>query len=278
MKIAGLYDALATQYNKTCSYGIINDAQMTTLRHIQKHIGSDAALEVLDVGVGSADFFKKLSPHYPYAKLYGLDLSEKMLKLAQEKIAFEAVIGSVQELEKYYKDASKDIIAAHFISAYVPAVEIFKKCSATLKPGGYMSFLTTTYESFKHLQSDVEGMEHSYNPISQFIYVMVNKGLKKTQCPKNLDELKKAAAEAGLEIVESQQLLTKMVFADEHEALRFVYNDGWGVNVANVPLIPFKLARFLTLVFLKKFKYPFEDAIVIDALLLKKPDNSRSPT
>jgi ubiquinone/menaquinone biosynthesis C-methylase UbiE len=270
MKIAGLYDALSSQYNKSCSYGIINDAQLAALRQLQKHFPANATLQVLDVGVGAGDFFQKLRPNYPNVSLAGLDLSEKMLLSAQKKVDFVGVKGSVQELEKFFPNGSKDVAAAHFISAYVPIDEIFKKCNDVLKVEGVMSLLTTTYESFAHLQNEVAGMKNSLNPISKFIYVMVNKGLKKTRCPRDMKEIESKAAEAGLTIVESQRLATKVSFNDEVEAMHFVFNDGWGVNIADVPFIPFRLARFLTMIFLKKFKYPFEDEIVIDALLLRK--------
>lgn len=106
-------------------------------------VGDVRNKEVLDAGCGSGIYSKILAKNG--AKVYGLDISEKMINLAADyckdyKIEFRQ--GSIDKIP--YKNNKFDIIVASLVVHYLKKPEkAFKEFNRVLKKGGILVFSTS---------------------------------------------------------------------------------------------------------------------------------------
>src|SRR5262249_15599718 len=85
---------------------------------------------------------------------YGLDLSQKMIDCATQKIPhLNAVVDTAAHLDRHFPEQTFDLISTHFISGFVPLELLAAKVSARLADGGYWSYLGATKQSFPGLQA-----------------------------------------------------------------------------------------------------------------------------
>jgi phosphatidylethanolamine/phosphatidyl-N-methylethanolamine N-methyltransferase len=94
---------------------------------------------ILEVGVGTGISLPGYSSHN---RIVGIDLSEPMLRKAQDRVA-ELSLDNVERLEVMdaehlsFPDASFDVVVAHYVVSTVPNPEAaLDEFARTLKPGG----------------------------------------------------------------------------------------------------------------------------------------------
>ncbi len=92
---------------------------------------------ILDAGCGSGIYAKLLAEKG--ATVYGVDISEEMIKIAKEEtppaLTITYSVGDVQKLQ--FNDASMDIILATYVLENVPDLQkTFQEFYRVLKPGG----------------------------------------------------------------------------------------------------------------------------------------------
>ena len=114
------------------------DPRIYHVKLIREHLGSLAGKRVLDVGCGKGRFARVFHQQEPEAELWGLDISEAMLKYVPEGIRTRA--GSMTELP--FEDASFD--GAYATESLEHAVEIGKAVSEicrVVKPAGRIAII-----------------------------------------------------------------------------------------------------------------------------------------
>lgn len=139
--IAGNYDKL----NSIMSLGTHQKWRQKATNRITN--GPD---NILDLCCGTGDWTIMLAKRYPHARVIGMDFSQEMLKIAQQKVSnseatnINLEIGDAMNLR--YPDKSFDVVTIGFGLRNVPdADKVLQEIYRVLKPGGQLICL----EAFK---------------------------------------------------------------------------------------------------------------------------------
>jgi malonyl-CoA O-methyltransferase len=126
------------------------DPRIYHVKLILEHFGELAGKRVLDVGCGKGRFARVLQEQHPQAEIWGLDISEEMLKFVPPGIHTRA--GSMTELP--FEDAWFD--AAYATESLEHAVEIdvaVHEICRVVKPGGRIIIIDKNAEHFGRLKT-----------------------------------------------------------------------------------------------------------------------------
>jgi ubiquinone/menaquinone biosynthesis C-methylase UbiE len=126
------------------------DPRIYHVKLIRQHLGPLAGKRILDVGCGKGRFARVFHEQEPGAELWGLDISEAMLKYVPEGIRTRA--GSMTELP--FEDSFFD--HAYATESLEHAVEIEKAVSEicrVVKPGGCIAIIDKNAEQWGKLQT-----------------------------------------------------------------------------------------------------------------------------
>jgi len=126
------------------------DPRIFHVKLILEHFGDLAGKRVVDVGCGKGRFARILQQRHPQAEIWGLDLSEQMLKFVPAGIHTRA--GSMTELP--FANAWFD--AAYATESLEHAVEIdvaVGEMCRVVKPGGRIVIIDKNAEQFGKLKT-----------------------------------------------------------------------------------------------------------------------------
>ena len=126
------------------------DPRIYHVKLIREHLGALAGKRVLDVGCGKGRFARVFREQEPQAELWGLDISEAMLKFVPAGIQTRA--GSMTELP--FDSAFFD--GAYATESLEHAVEIEKAVAEicrVVKPGGRIAVIDKNAEQWGKLQT-----------------------------------------------------------------------------------------------------------------------------
>jgi ubiquinone/menaquinone biosynthesis C-methylase UbiE len=126
------------------------DPRIYHVKVIREHLGDLRGKRVLDVGCGKGRFARVFHEQQPEAELWGLDISEEMLRFVPEGIHTRA--GSMTELP--FEDAYFD--GAYATESLEHAVEIEKAVSEicrVVKPGGKIAIIDKNAEQWGRLET-----------------------------------------------------------------------------------------------------------------------------
>jgi demethylmenaquinone methyltransferase/2-methoxy-6-polyprenyl-1,4-benzoquinol methylase len=108
----------------------------------------------LDLACGTGDISRLIAKKYPEGSCVGLDLTEEMLKFAQEKSSpcnLDYVQGNMQSLA--YPDETFDLITGGYALRNSPNLDLsLKEIKRVLKVGGVAGFLDFSKSSNKYYQ------------------------------------------------------------------------------------------------------------------------------
>jgi ubiquinone/menaquinone biosynthesis C-methylase UbiE len=128
----------------------IIDPRIYHVKLLVEHLGELAGKRALDVGCGKGRFARIFQERYPGAEIWGLDISEEMLKHVPAGIHTRA--GSMTSLP--FEDASFD--AAYATESLEHAVEIdvaVGEICRVVKPGGRIAIIDKNVEHFGKLKT-----------------------------------------------------------------------------------------------------------------------------
>jgi ubiquinone/menaquinone biosynthesis C-methylase UbiE len=126
------------------------DPRIYHVKLIREHLGDLRGCRVLDVGCGKGRFARVFREQEPAAEIWGLDISEEMLRHVPEGIHTRA--GSMTELP--FEDAFFD--GAYATESLEHAVEIGKAVSEicrVVKPGGRIAIIDKNAEHWGRLET-----------------------------------------------------------------------------------------------------------------------------
>ena len=128
------FDAEAENYNNSVDGKFVK----SMYEEIIKRVIDENPKDILDLGCGNANVISMLLQKTD-AKLYGLDLSEKMIDVCKKRIGKRAdfVVGDAEKLP--YKDESMDVIICNASFHHYPNPNIvLEEMWRTLKKGGVL--------------------------------------------------------------------------------------------------------------------------------------------
>lgn len=103
---------------------------------------------VLDVGFGTGEILRQIIKKYPNKNYYGIDISEKMLEKAHEKLQDKAKLSLGDSENLPYKDNKFDLILCNDSFHHYPnPIKAMKELFRVLKPGAYL-ILSDYYKPF----------------------------------------------------------------------------------------------------------------------------------
>ena len=146
------YDTIiATRYDED-PFGLIGDARDRAVGQLRGGLTRDEAQVIVDAGAGTGGLLQTLSALYPEAALHGIDTSAAMLRIAHKKLGFSSYVDTALHVERYLGGRAVDLFAAHFLLAYVEPDALFAVAGRCVRPGGWLSVVTSTFESFARMQ------------------------------------------------------------------------------------------------------------------------------
>jgi len=174
---------------------------------------------VLDLAAGTGESLLVMQSLFPQAQLNGIDLSEEMLRLAEAKLTFNSVHDDVLNTGRHFAAQSMDIVLMHFLTTFVDGNEVVMDTAKTLRPGGYYSIVSSTFEAFPKIYALArmifpEEFIRSANP-----------------APENTDALVSFCTHAGLEVVAVERFIKEVFFANFEEFYRFGMTSGFFTHV-----------------------------------------------
>jgi ubiquinone/menaquinone biosynthesis C-methylase UbiE len=126
------------------------DPRIWHVKLVREHLGDLRGKRVLDVGCGKGRFARIFKEAQPEAEIWGLDISEAMLRFVPQGIQTRA--GSMTELP--FEDAFFD--GAYATESLEHAVEIPKAVSEicrVVKPGGRIAIIDKNAEQWGRLET-----------------------------------------------------------------------------------------------------------------------------
>jgi ubiquinone/menaquinone biosynthesis C-methylase UbiE len=126
------------------------DPRIWHVKLVREHLGDLRGRRVLDVGCGKGRFARIFKEAEPEAEIWGLDISEAMLRFVPEGIHTRA--GSMTELP--FEDAFFD--GAYATESLEHAVEIARAVSEicrVVKPGGRIAIIDKNAEQWGRLET-----------------------------------------------------------------------------------------------------------------------------
>jgi SAM-dependent methyltransferase len=255
-EIAEIYDEFVADHYDEDPFAILADSRAQALAQIERHL-APRAIAALDLAMGTGGFLLDLRPRFPGARLAGIDVSAKMIEAARRKASsggaeIRAIHDDAVRLGEHVEPGSVDLVAMHFLLAYVEPRRIIAEAARALKPGGFFSIATSTLESFPKLQSAVAAL--------------LPAGFFDSKVPESREELRAILRANGFVMVE-EQVHEKVLEFPSYDALyRFGVPSGWfthwflRLDESQVQTLRLAEAQF----------FPFDDTVQIDVLLAQK--------
>ena len=268
-------DTIQRQYNEVIASHYDLDPQSVTgdtldraaaqIRKQQIFEDTQGRVKVYDVGMGTGMFFTRLRAMAGDRIVpFGLDLSQKMIECAYQKIPdLAGAVDNAANLDAHFREHAFDLISTHFISGFVPLDVLAPKVASRLEEGGYWSYLGATKDAYPRLQAKAESkvLRWMFGGQSLDIDDMVHS-------PKDRQEVFDVMERNGFVVRQCETFQPRLRFRDLDEFLEFAYYGGWltpfieaiGLHKAGA------MARFV----LNRFFFPMDDNHSIEIHLAQK--------
>lgn len=158
------FDVMAKHYAK---HHLVQSEHLKRLMERFSYIKGDFPC-ILDLGCGPGEASVNLKKRFPKSKVFALDISQNMLKMAKSKRPFfnpfQCVQADVCALP--FADESVDLIVAHHVVAFLPDMKTaLAEWHRVLKPGGGLmlsSFGPDTYREVKTAFLNIDDKHHTH--------------------------------------------------------------------------------------------------------------------
>lgn len=170
---------------------------------------------IIDVGTGTGEnillaenIFGSLN------KVYGIDISHKMLEIAKEKYPPMQIVQASALTMSNFIHHKADVVFIHFLLSYVSIDKLLPLVSELLKPEGYISVASSLLSSWPKGQR--LGIPLGLSPSSAKHYI-----------PKSSQELRSKLTDFGFKEIDSVEIRKRMIFDSINEGYRFGFEQGW---------------------------------------------------
>ncbi|HYV37292.1 MAG TPA: class I SAM-dependent methyltransferase [Gemmataceae bacterium] len=222
-------------------------------------------LRVYDVGMGTGSFLHRLMERATdQIQPFGLDLSEKMIDCASQKIPeLLGAVDTASNLEAHFLEHTFDLICTHFISGYVPLNVLAPKVWSRLEDGGYWSYLGATKGAFPNLQATAN------NKLLRWFFGAPKFDIDSIlMCPRDQQEVFATLERHGFVVRQCETFKPRLFFRNFDEFLEFGYYGGW--FTAFIDAVGLHKVSAVTRFLLNRLVFPLEDHHCIEIHLAQK--------
>jgi SAM-dependent methyltransferase len=262
------YDEVISPHYDRDPQSVIGDSLERAADQIQnrKVLGSNSArTRILDVGVGTGRFLAKLKAlGGQRVQPFGLDLSEKMVDIARQKVPdLIAAVDDAANLAEHFPDQSFDLICTHFITGFVPMQLLAPKICERLDKGGYWSLVGGTKAGFPALQTKAQA-----KPL-RWLFGGRKLVIDDHVCnPADRTEVVQTLEENGFAVRECETFEPALNFRKFKDFMDFAYWGGWLTPF--IEALGLHKANAMTRLMLNLFFFPVHDHHSIEIVLAQK--------
>lgn len=212
--IETLYDSAIAEHYDSDRFKLLHDSYQIAIEQIDNACKSDKVERILDLALGTGEMLVRLHQIFPLAKLLGIDISAKMIAIAREKLELNTFHDNARNISQYVAPDSIDLVLVHFLLAYISPEIVIAETTKLLRPGGFCSIATSTYQSFAKLQMLASN-------------ILTPQELKLAQVPQSSEALIDLLNSHGLSIVRRNTVKKKVSFSSFDETYSWGLNSGW---------------------------------------------------
>jgi SAM-dependent methyltransferase len=226
--------AIQRQYDEVIAANYDHDPQLVIGRALERALSQlraccslragEPPLKVLDIGLGTGLFFEQLrETSARRIEPFGLDISEKMVQVAQGRIPdLVAVVDDGARLDQHFIDQTFDVICTHFVTGFVPIEQIAASIWRKLIPGGYWSFVGGTSQGYPALQKKAESrlLRRMFGGAGKFQPADL---ITPADCQAVVD----CFARHAFLNCQAETFEPELLFNDFDEFMEFAYHGGW---------------------------------------------------
>jgi SAM-dependent methyltransferase len=122
--------------------------------------GLSDAMSILDLGCGPGHFAERLANWLPAARITALDLDERMLALARQRLAQQATVIRAAAEQTGLPAESFDFVIARLLLQHAPdPLRVIGEAQRILKPGGKLVITDVDDELFGIVEPRVSGLD-----------------------------------------------------------------------------------------------------------------------
>lgn len=214
-------------------FGLLAETQNLVhqqLSHIlEARLGNHHIDRLLDVAIGHGKSFIQADKHFDVTEFIGNDYSAGMLEEAKKNFPnFKAIHGDCVEIDKHIPAESVDVVYAHYVLSYVNAINLFKAIHHVLKPGGYLSLATSTWDNLRDaqevFQKELPFLFNREKSIQRY----------KGKIPINGEHVQQMLRQCGFTNIAIDYVKTEMTFNHFDEFWAYFAEAGWHVQSARI--------------------------------------------
>jgi ubiquinone/menaquinone biosynthesis C-methylase UbiE len=220
MNPSRLYDTYVAERFDEDPFHLYRECRELALGQILRNVGQ-GPIRIADLGCGTGELLLALGLIFPEASFWGIDGSEKMLRIARAKLeGFPAsrvrfCHDDLLHLDRHIEPVCLDLANLHFVLARLDNRKLLSLVHRALRPGGWCSLATATHETFPTLR----GLGSAFLS-EEFIRSSSN-------VPQNNGELREMLRASGFETVE-EAVHRKAIRLTDFDGLRdFILHSGW---------------------------------------------------
>ncbi len=253
----------------TDPFNIISSSLEKALIQVEKNLKEDGIDLLVDVALGAGESFVRSDKTLNVKKYIGNDLSAKMLELAKKNFPrFTPICDNAVNINNHLSEQSVDLLYVHFVFAYLYYESFIPQIKELLKPGGYLSIVTTNTNNLAEIHQVLfRKISYFYRDIYDLMDTM----------PSSTENLAKQAEEWGLEVVEVESMKMPIEFLNFEDFWVYGYKGGWHIQSLDLFGSEFldklwtRSLAWLIQLFVKELRYPLRGSTNISIMLLRKP-------
>ncbi len=156
---------IARNFSKSASrYDEFANIQRLAANHLIEEIPGGRLDRILEIGCGTGIYTRLLKAGFKYSNIRAVDISEKMIQVACEKIRDEKVVFEVGDAEKIALDEEYDLITSNSAIQWFESIEkTLQRYSSVLKKGAWLIFSTFGPLTFTELATSLRKIRSDKN-------------------------------------------------------------------------------------------------------------------
>jgi ubiquinone/menaquinone biosynthesis C-methylase UbiE len=258
--VADLYDNHVADTYDLDLFGLLAGGRTLATKQLRQTLTNPEAFpdngRVVDLALGTGASLAELADFLSGAELIGIDISPKMLEIANRKYpGIRTILDDAANIDLHFTNNSVDLALMHFLTTYINTDKVVASVAKSLKPGAYLSIASTTYESFRRI----------YSAASTVLPPEIIQSLN--PAPVDGNSLTKLLENAGLEVIAIDRFEKEISFATLPDLFQWGMQSGFFTHILS-KLTPDTLSAFQPMSAL----FPLTDRYCSSILLARKPE------